>query len=51
VAEVNDHDFHIDAEGRVIPCGIYDEQQNRGCLVGPVRCDPNITVGTRAPCR
>ncbi len=23
-------DFHIDAEGRAIPCGIYDEQQNHG---------------------
>jgi hypothetical protein len=27
---VNDHDFHIDAEGRAIPYGIYDDQQNRG---------------------
>jgi len=30
---VNDHDFHIDAEGRAIPYGIYDEQQNRGYVV------------------
>ena len=27
---VNDHDFHIDAEGRAIPYGIYDDQQNHG---------------------
>ena len=27
---VNDHDFHIDAEGQAIPYGIYDDQQNRG---------------------
>jgi hypothetical protein len=27
---VNDHDFHIDAEGWAIPYGIYDDQQNRG---------------------
>ncbi len=27
---VNDHDFHIDAQGRAIPYGIYDDQQNRG---------------------
>ena len=27
---VNDHDFHIDAEGRAIPYGIYDDQQNSG---------------------
>ena len=27
---VNDHDFHIDAEGRAIPYGINDDQQNHG---------------------
>lgn len=30
---VNDHDFHIDADGRAIPYGIYDDQQNRGYVV------------------
>jgi hypothetical protein len=27
---VNDHDFHIDAEGKAVPYGIYDDGQNRG---------------------
>lgn len=37
--EVNDHDFHIDAEGIAIPYGIYDDQANSGYIYLGTTCD------------
>ncbi len=42
---VNDHDFHIDAEGRAVPYGIYDDQQNRGYVfIGTSYETPDFAV-------
>lgn len=36
---VNDHDFHVDAEGRAIPYGIYDDGENRGYVCVGTSCE------------
>jgi len=36
---VNDHDFHIDAEGRAIPYGIYDDLDNSGYVCIGTTCE------------